>query len=91
MYRYRYINKHVQFEATNYTLVLEDLEGDMSVPLVRIEKTFNVDPSLIDNDFLYNEARKDILLLTAGQSAEPVTPEKNLETYEQLEEQIEET
>lgn len=59
MYRYRYINKHYQFGYTTYTLVLEDLEN--SLPTVRLDKSFNTDPQLIDDDFLYQEARKDIL------------------------------
>lgn len=59
MYRYRYINKHYQFGQTNYTLILEDLEDGM--PSVRIEKSFSMDPSAIDADFLYVEASKDII------------------------------
>ena len=59
MYRYRYINKHCQFGRTNYTLILEDLENEM--PTVRIEKEFGIDKELIDEDFLYTEAKKDII------------------------------
>lgn len=59
MYRFRYINKHFQFGRTNYTLLLEDLEGDM--PAVRVEKEFALSPEQIDSDFLYQEARKEIL------------------------------
>lgn len=80
MYRYRYINKHIQFGCASYTLVLEDLEGDMTIPTIRIEKTFNIDPELIDDDFLYNEARKDILMAVSQQEHEAVIPEKNLES-----------
>lgn len=58
MYRYRYINKHVQFGQTNYSLILEDLESGM--PPVRLEKSFNVDPSQIDEDFLTTQANLDI-------------------------------
>lgn len=68
MYRYRYINKHYQFEHVNYTLVLEDLEGDTDYPIVRIEKSFAIDPALIDNDFLYEQAKKDIIRVLQEQA-----------------------
>lgn len=58
MYRYRYINKHFQFGRTSYTLLLEDLEGIL--PSIRIEKEFSLDPNQIDEDFLFQEAKKDI-------------------------------
>ena len=61
MYIGRYINKHVQFEETNYTLILEDNDGIL--PTVRVEKTFSTDPNLLDNEFLYQEAKKEILIL----------------------------
>jgi len=59
MYRYRYINPHYQFGQMNYSLILEDLEDGM--PLVRIEKCFNVSPNEIDDNFLANQANIDIL------------------------------
>jgi hypothetical protein len=62
MYRYRYINKHVQFGATNFTLVLEDLEDGM--PTVRLEKCFHVNPSQIDESFLYTHAAPEIIAAT---------------------------
>jgi len=62
MYRYRFINKHVQFGATNYTLVLEDLEDGM--PMVRVEKSFKIDPSQIDDSFLYSQAAPEIISAT---------------------------
>jgi hypothetical protein len=59
MYRYRYINKHYQFGQTNYSLILEDLEDGM--PTVRIEKSFNMQPSDIDDGFLATQANNDIM------------------------------
>lgn len=78
MYRYRYINKHFQFGETSYSLILEDLEGGM--PLVRIEKIFKLDPSLLDDDYLYTEASKEIIAAIAvfneqNQSIEQQDPE----------------
>lgn len=58
MYRYRYINKMFQFGETSYSLILQDLESGM--PTVRIEKTFNVDPLTIDENFLYDQAAIEI-------------------------------
>jgi hypothetical protein len=59
MYRFRYINKHVQFGQLNCTLVLDDLEGSM--PSVRVEKQFTIDnDNEIDDETLYQEASKEI-------------------------------
>lgn len=58
MYRYRFINKHFQFGQTNYSLILEDFEDGM--PTVRIEKSFSMDPTLIDDDFLASQAMPEI-------------------------------
>lgn len=75
MYRYRYINKHVQFDQINYTLILEDLE-DQSLPIVRIEKSFNNSDLHVDAEFLYLEARKEILRILAEQQTEPAVLDK---------------
>jgi hypothetical protein len=69
MYRYRYINKHSQFGYTDYTLILEDLEEDPE-KAIRIEKSFNIDPQLIDSDFLYQEARKEIIRVLSEKDQE---------------------
>lgn len=58
MYRYRYINQLSQFGRTSYTLILDDLEGDM--PVIRLEKEFGMPIDQIDNEFLYQEASKEI-------------------------------
>lgn len=84
MYSYRYINQLYQFNQTNYTLILEDLENP-DVPVVRIDKCFSKSPSEIDNEFLYNEAKKDILMVNRQQSEEPIIAEKNLTVEEQVE------
>lgn len=60
MYRYRYINQHSQFGRTTCTLILEDLEGNM--PLIRIDKEFAASKEDLDQELLYQEARKEILL-----------------------------
>lgn len=61
MYSYRYINRHYQFGETNYSLILEDLDSN-PVKSKRIEKTFRKSPEEIDDNFLYEEARKEILI-----------------------------
>jgi len=61
MYNYRYINRLYQFGETNYSLILEDLDSN-PVKIKRIEKTFKKSPEEIDNEFLYQEARKEILI-----------------------------
>ena len=60
MYSYRYINPQYQFGVTSFTLVLEDLDTPTN-PVLRIDKSFNVDSSMIDDDFLYQQARPDII------------------------------
>ena len=59
MYRHRYINQHSQFGRTYCTLILEDLEGDM--PLVRIDKEFGFELQDLDQEVLFQEARKEII------------------------------
>lgn len=59
MYNYRYINKLAQFGHVNYTLILEDID-DPNV-IIRIEKCFKKALSEIDDDFLYQEARKEMI------------------------------
>lgn len=61
MYRYRYINKHKQFGQVSYTLILEDLEGDCLQPTIRIEKSFSIAEGMVDTEFLYNEAKQEII------------------------------
>lgn len=57
MYTYRYINKLTQFNSTGYSLILTDL----SIPnTVRIEKNFILPDNKIDDEFLYQEALKEI-------------------------------
>lgn len=73
-YSYRYINRLNQFGEINYTLILEDI-SNLELPAVRIDKTFKVDPSLIDDNFLYNEARTEILRIMNEPQSEPLLTE----------------
>lgn len=57
-YRYRYINKLIQFGKITYTLILQDLEGDM--PEMRLDKQFDA----VDDEILYQEASKEIISAT---------------------------
>lgn len=66
MYNFRYINPHCQFGATCYTMILSD--SDMVLPDVRIDKTFYVDSSMIDSEFLYQSAQLDIQNVLAAQA-----------------------
>lgn len=86
LYSYRYINKQVQFGSTNYTLILEDLD-DLNMPIVRIDKCFNVDPNLIDNDFLYQQAKPDILNAMGYDPSNPPIAEKTLDVVEAIQDE----
>lgn len=85
MYSYRYINKFYQFGETNYTLILEDLDSD-PIKVVRIDKTFQKSPDEIDDEFLYQEARKEIIRITYEDTLDPVVVNKE-DTLEQKNEQ----
>lgn len=76
MYRYRYINKHSQFDETSYSLILSDSDGIM--PEKRIEKIFRIDERLIDTEFLYEEAKKEILI-ALSEYVPPVQDEQVVE------------
>lgn len=75
MYSYRYINEHYQFGETNYSLILEDLDSD-PIKIVRIDKTFKLSPNEIDQEFLYQEARKEIIRVIYEDSLDPVVTNK---------------
>jgi len=72
VYIYRYINKLHQFDRTEYTLILEDLEKP-SVEPIRIQKTFLISPNLIDEEFLFQEAKKEMLQVVT--TFEPIRAE----------------
>jgi len=81
MYTSRYINKHYQFGETNYTLILEDLEGGK--PTYRIEKTFKLSPDEIDQEFLYQEAKKEISRILIELEQEPAIEDQQEEQGEE--------
>lgn len=78
MYSYRYINKHEQFGITDYTLILEDLDNSEK-PIIRILKSFKIEPSLIDDTFLYTEARKEIVAVQEAEALEVTASEEEQE------------
>ena len=63
-YSYRYINKNNQPSSVDYTLIIENRENDVLVGSIRIEKSFNVDEKLIDDEFLRLQAYKEIDRIT---------------------------
>ena len=70
-YGYRYINKITQFGLTTFTLILEDIDNYEEVTY-RIEKSFKTPVELIDDEFLYQEAKKEILRIKQEPLAEPM-------------------
>lgn len=60
MITFRYINKNEQPSFVSYTLLIEDEDKDEFVETIRIEKTFKVDSRQIDEEFLREEAYKEI-------------------------------
>lgn len=56
-YDYRYINKQIFPNSVGYTLLLEDSDNE---ELIRIEKCFMFSDDYVDNEFLRNEAKKEI-------------------------------
>lgn len=60
MIAYRYINKNKQPKYMSYTLLIEDEDKILFQDTIRIEKTFKVDYNQIDEEFLRNEAKKEI-------------------------------
>lgn len=78
MYRYRYINRHIQFDQVSYTLILEDLEGDCLEPIIRIEKSFSISDGMVDSEFLYAEAKQEIMRVLSEQENGIPVAEKDL-------------
>ena len=88
IHSYRYINKHRQFDTTNYTLIIEAREDDLLINTYRIEKCFKVNENLIDDEFLrscaYIEIHRIIseckeaeqLCITEQTATEEATPEQ---------------
>jgi hypothetical protein len=70
-YTYGFINKQVLNSGVAYTLILEDSDDD-GEETVRIEKVFKIDPSLIDDEFLRQEARKEIKKLEDAMKIEEI-------------------
>lgn len=76
MYSYRYINQHYQFDCTEYTLILEDMENP-ALPAIRINKTFKLSPNEIDSNFLHEEAKKEISNIMTASPTEIVIVEES--------------
>lgn len=76
--QYRYINRHIQFGTTSYTLIIEDLDSD-PITVYRIEKQFlSVNT---DSEHLYAAARDEMLKIKRGEyeEAPPASKEEEIE------------
>ena len=60
VHSYRYINKHKQYDAINYTLIIEARQDDVLINECRIEKCFRIDEKLLDEEFLRRYAYIEI-------------------------------
>lgn len=59
-YDWRFINRQVFNNSVSYTLLIEDNDNDEEIASFRIEKSFKINSSLIDEEFLRNEAKSEI-------------------------------
>ena len=79
-YNYRYINKQIFTNSVGFTLLIEDDDNDNETSY-RIEKTFKLDFSQIDDEFLRTEALKQIQIIKdtiANPVIEEVSPDEAL-------------